>query len=192
MGLAFRSEEVAPPWNRRSFLASASPVCTRGLELITTNRDEYPIHTRRDQIPELTEEKVKTTFLVDAKGVSKSLIKAIIKPTVSHIADAHRKREVRAPAGLNSSGIYLSIHPGLTRLLIVVQNQNDVPVPTGSKAEQHKTRTETAMKVARNVGFGSAVTCGKIAMLPFKSKSLSCSLVSFFANCDIRHLVSIY
>ncbi|KAK4865792.1 hypothetical protein LT330_009225 [Penicillium expansum] len=103
--------------------------------------DEYPIHTRRDQMPELTEEKVKTTFLVDAKGVSKSLIKAIIKPTVSHIADAHRKRE----------------------------NQNDVPVPTGSKAEQHKTRTETAMKVARNVGFGSAVTCGKIAMLPFKT-----------------------
>jgi hypothetical protein len=27
-----------------------------------------------------------------------------------------------------------------------------------------------AMKVAKNVGFGSAVACGKIALLPFKSE----------------------
>ena len=61
------------------------------------NRDEYPVHTRRDKAPELSEENIHTTFLVDAKGVSKSLIKAIIKPTVSHIADGHRKREVKRP-----------------------------------------------------------------------------------------------
>ncbi|CAI7671731.1 unnamed protein product [Penicillium palitans] len=103
--------------------------------------DEYPVHTRRDKAPELSEEKVHTTFLVDAKGVSKSLMKAIIKPTVSHIADAHRKREV----------------------------QNDVPVPTAQKVEKYKTRTGTAMKLAKNVGFGSAVACGKIAVLPFKT-----------------------
>lgn len=81
---------------------------------MTLNRDEYPAHTRRDKTPELVEEKVKTTFLVDAKGVSISLIKAIIKPTVSHIADAHRKREVTSAMRLSSSG-----HPELTRLLIV-------------------------------------------------------------------------
>ncbi|KAJ5607135.1 hypothetical protein N7537_003754 [Penicillium hordei] len=103
--------------------------------------DEYPVHTRRDKAPELREEKVHTTFLVDAKGVSKSLIKAIIKPTVSHIADAHRKREA----------------------------QNDVPVPTVRKVEKYKTRTGTAMKLVKNVGFGSAVACGKIAVLPFKT-----------------------
>jgi hypothetical protein len=39
-------------------------------------------------------EKVKPPFLVEAKGVSKSLIKAIVKPTVSHIADAYNKIEV--------------------------------------------------------------------------------------------------
>ncbi|CAI7644027.1 unnamed protein product [Penicillium glandicola] len=99
--------------------------------------DYYPVHTALDKTPE----RVNNTFLVDAKGVSKSLIKAIIKPTVSHIADAHRKREA----------------------------QNDVPVPTGPKVEKIKTRTGTAMKVARNVGFGSAVACGKIAILPFKT-----------------------
>ncbi|KAJ5413176.1 hypothetical protein N7465_005481 [Penicillium sp. CMV-2018d] len=103
--------------------------------------DEYPVHTRRDKAPELSEENIHTTFLVDAKGVSKSLIKAIIKPTVSHIADAHRKREA----------------------------QNDVPMPAGQKAEKYKTRTGTAMKLAKNVGFGSAVACGKIAVLPFKT-----------------------
>ncbi|KAF7519286.1 hypothetical protein PCG10_010148 [Penicillium crustosum] len=102
--------------------------------------DEYPVHTRLDKAPELGEEKVHTTFLVDAKGVSKSLMKAIIKPTVLHIADAHKKREA----------------------------QNDVPVPTAQKVEKYKTRTETAMKLAKNVGFGSAVACGKIAVLPFK------------------------
>ncbi|CAI7581398.1 unnamed protein product [Penicillium crustosum] len=103
--------------------------------------DEYPVHTRLDKAPELGEEKVHTTFLVDAKGVSKSLMKAIIKPTVLHIADAHKKREA----------------------------QNDVPVPTAQKVEKYKTRTETAMKLAKNVGFGSAVACGKIAVLPFKT-----------------------
>ncbi|KAJ5213317.1 hypothetical protein N7449_000486 [Penicillium cf. viridicatum] len=103
--------------------------------------DEYPVHTRRDKPPGLSEEKVHTTFLVDAKGVSKSLMKAIIKPTVSHIADAHRKREA----------------------------QNDVPMPTAQKVEKYKTRTGTAMKLAKNVGFGSAVACGKIAVLPFKT-----------------------
>ncbi|OQD60735.1 hypothetical protein PENPOL_c021G04252 [Penicillium polonicum] len=103
--------------------------------------DEYPVHTRRDKAPELSEEKIHTTFLVDAKGVSKSLMKAIIKPTVSHIADAHRKREA----------------------------QNDVPVPTAQKVEKYKTRTGTVMKLAKNVGFGSAVACGKIAVLPFKT-----------------------
>ncbi|KAJ5869568.1 hypothetical protein N7455_004509 [Penicillium solitum] len=107
--------------------------------------DEYPIHTRRDKSPELSEEKGHTTFLVDAKGVSKSLMKAIIKPTVSHIADAHKKRET----------------------------QNDVPVPTDQKVEKYKTRTGTAMKLAKNVGFGSAVACGKIAVLPFKSELLN-------------------
>ncbi|KAJ5969658.1 hypothetical protein N7501_005906 [Penicillium viridicatum] len=103
--------------------------------------DEYPVHTRQDKAPELSEEKIHTTFLVDAKGVSKSLMKAIIKPTVSHIADAHRKREA----------------------------QNDVPMPAGQKAEKYKTRTGTAIKLAKNVGFGSAVACGKIAVLPFKT-----------------------
>lgn len=29
------------------------------------------------------------------------------------------------------------------------------------------------MKLAKNVGFGSAVACGKIAVLPFKSKLLN-------------------
>ncbi|KAJ5795964.1 uncharacterized protein N7518_004504 [Penicillium psychrosexuale] len=125
------------------FEADVVVISTRGGGS-TAELDEYPAHTRRDKTRELVEEKVKTTFLVDAKGVSISLIKAIIKPTVSHIADAHRKRET----------------------------ENDVPVPMGQKVAQPKTRTETAMKVARTVGFGSAVTCGKIAMLPFKSKSI--------------------
>lgn len=80
------------------------------------SRDEYPVHTRLDKTPEPTEEKLNTTFFVDAKGVSKSLIKAIIKPTVSHIADAHRKREVISPTRLDASGIYLNTHPELTRL----------------------------------------------------------------------------
>lgn len=39
-------------------------------------------------------DKVKPTFLVEAKGVSRSLIKAIIKPTISHISDARSKFEV--------------------------------------------------------------------------------------------------
>jgi hypothetical protein len=37
---------------------------------------------------------VKPTFLVEAKGVSRNLMKAIVKPTVSHIADAYNKLEV--------------------------------------------------------------------------------------------------
>ncbi|KAJ5654408.1 hypothetical protein N7490_001411 [Penicillium lividum] len=102
--------------------------------------DEKPVHTALDEAPEPIEE-VKTTFLVDAKGVSKSLIKAIIKPTVSHIADAHKKREAH----------------------------NDLPVMTASKLEQSGAKTGMALKVARNVGFVSAVACGKLAMLPFKT-----------------------
>ena len=39
-------------------------------------------------------EKVKPTFPVEAKGVSRNLMKAIVKPTVSHIADAYNKFEV--------------------------------------------------------------------------------------------------
>ncbi|KUM66843.1 hypothetical protein ACN42_g280 [Penicillium freii] len=115
-------------------------ISTRGGGL-PVEPDEYPVHTRRDEAPELSEEGIHTTFLVDAKGVSKSLMKAIIKPTVSHIADAHRKREA----------------------------QNDVPLPTAQKVEKYKTRTGTVMKLAKNVGFGSAVACGKIAVLPFKT-----------------------
>lgn len=39
-------------------------------------------------------DKIKPTFFVEAKGVSRSLIKAIIKPTISHISDARSKFEV--------------------------------------------------------------------------------------------------
>ncbi|KAJ5746456.1 hypothetical protein N7520_011638 [Penicillium odoratum] len=102
--------------------------------------DERPFHTALNEAPEPIEE-FKSTFFVDAKGVSKSLIKAIIKPTVSHIADAHKKREAH----------------------------NHLPVTTASKLEQSGAKTGMALKVARNVGFGSAVACGKIAMLPFKT-----------------------
>lgn len=38
--------------------------------------------------------KAKPTILVEVKGVSRNLMKAIVKPTVSHIADAYNKFEV--------------------------------------------------------------------------------------------------
>lgn len=39
-------------------------------------------------------ETVRSTFLVEVKGASRNLMKAIVKPTVSHIADAYNKLEV--------------------------------------------------------------------------------------------------
>ncbi|KAJ5729017.1 uncharacterized protein N7483_003525 [Penicillium malachiteum] len=84
-------------------------------------------------------EKLKPSFLMDTKTVGRSLIKAIIKPTISHISDARTKKE------------------------------NDVPTrPSNPNFE--KSKSDVALKVARSVGFGSAVACGKIAILPFKSE----------------------
>ncbi|KUL82531.1 hypothetical protein ZTR_09178 [Talaromyces verruculosus] len=82
--------------------------------------------------------KVKPTFLVEVKGVSRNLMKAIVKPTVSHIADAYNKFE------------------------------NDPMAPKGIQ-KSDLSKADVAMKVAKNVGFGSAVACGKIALLPFKT-----------------------
>lgn len=80
------------------------------------------------------------------------------------------------------------MHPQLTKLFIVVQAQNDVPVPTAQKVEKYKTRTGTAMKLAKNVGFGSAVACGKIAVLPFKSKLLNFQIS--LSLCGLLYSVS--
>lgn len=44
------------------------------------------------------------------------------------------------------------------------------------------------MKVARNVSFGSAVACGKIAILPFKSKSIN--LQASLSLCGLQYSVS--
>lgn len=52
--------------------------------------------------------KAKPTFLVEAKGVSRNLVKAIVKPTVSHIADAYNKFEVCFPTIMRSSHLSLS------------------------------------------------------------------------------------
>ncbi|KAJ5727844.1 hypothetical protein N7493_005664 [Penicillium malachiteum] len=85
-------------------------------------------------------QKAKPSFLMDTKNVGQSLVKAIIKPTVSHISDARSKKEA----------------------------QNDVPArPTNSNPE--KSKSDVALKMAKSVGFGSAVACGKIAILPFKT-----------------------
>ncbi|KAJ5699155.1 hypothetical protein N7462_001160 [Penicillium macrosclerotiorum] len=102
---------------------------------------ENIVYRARDKEPDSIDGKISTSLLVNTKGVSKSLIKAIIKPTVSHIADAHKKFEA----------------------------QNDLPFPASQNVEQYRSRKESAMKVARNVSFGSAVACGKIAILPFKT-----------------------
>ncbi|KAJ5717184.1 hypothetical protein N7488_002830 [Penicillium malachiteum] len=84
--------------------------------------------------------KAKPSFLMDTKNVGQSLIKAIIKPTVSHIPDARSKKEF----------------------------QNDLPArPTNSNLE--KSKSDVALKMAKSVAFGSAVACGKIAILPFKT-----------------------
>lgn len=80
------------------------------------------------------------------------------------------------------------MHPQLTRLFIVIQSQNDVPVAMAQKVEKYKTRTGTAMKLAKNVGFGSAVACGKIAVLPFKSKLLNLQISLGF--CRLPYSVS--
>jgi hypothetical protein len=53
-------------------------------------------------------EQVKPTFLVEAKGVSRNLMKAIVKPTVSHIADAYNKLEVWLLISLRSPHLNLS------------------------------------------------------------------------------------
>ncbi|KAJ5088721.1 hypothetical protein N7456_012337 [Penicillium angulare] len=82
----------------------------------------------------------KPTFFVGAMDVGQNLIKAIIKPTISHISDARTKNE----------------------------NQNDLPTKQMTQKPE-KSKSGVALKVARNVGFGSAVACGKIAILPFKT-----------------------
>ncbi|KAJ5259456.1 hypothetical protein N7478_012437 [Penicillium angulare] len=82
----------------------------------------------------------KSTFFVGAMDVGQNLIKAIIKPTISHISDTRTRKK----------------------------NLNDLPTkPMAQKPE--KSKSGFALKVARNVGFGSAVACGKIAILPFKT-----------------------
>ncbi|PCH02253.1 UDP-glucuronosyl/UDP-glucosyltransferase [Penicillium occitanis (nom. inval.)] len=133
------TDSASHPLRRTPLVPSSimSAVPSRNTDMSKIESPSYPSQvTSSNSI-----EQVKPTFLVEAKGVSRNLMKAIVKPTVSHIADAYNKLET----------------------------QND---SLAAKAIQKTdlSKTDMAMKVAKNVGFGSAVACGKIALLPFKSK----------------------
>ncbi|KAJ5538275.1 hypothetical protein N7494_007754 [Penicillium frequentans] len=103
-----------------------------GLELI--KRQTY--NTESEQ--EVQEEEL--SAFDEVKSVSKNLMKAIVKPTVSHISDAYKWRE-----------------------------GNDTANTTNGKVKIEKRKGDIAIKVAKTIGFSSAVFCGKIAALPFKT-----------------------
>ncbi|KAJ5639533.1 uncharacterized protein N7484_007395 [Penicillium longicatenatum] len=97
---------------------------------ITENGQEALLHT---------EEKEVSTF-GEVKSVSRSLMKAIVKPTISHISDAYNSRE-----------------------------DVDIADTLNGKVKVEKSKGDMALKVARTIGFSSAVFCGKVAALPFKT-----------------------
>lgn len=63
---------------------------------IRIQRQEYTTESEQEAFLDTldTQEKEVSTF-DEMKSVSKSLMKAIVKPTISHISDAYNGREVR-------------------------------------------------------------------------------------------------
>ena len=99
-----------------------------------------------------------------AKSVGKNLVKAIFKPTVSHIADACNELEVSDNHPALASFISMSNRSAITRT-----QARDTDITSRSKSKE-RSKKGLAVGIVRNAGFVSAVFLGKVAVLPFKSE----------------------
>ncbi|KAJ5861910.1 uncharacterized protein N7529_009220 [Penicillium soppii] len=114
----------------------------RRSEIELVKRQVYDIEPAEEPVPLIES----GSALVGVKSVSKSLIKAIVKPTVSHISDAYNSREVSTQQRTQENG-----------------------TSARESGKFKSSKSDVAVKVAKIMGFGSAVFCGKVAALPFKT-----------------------
>lgn len=116
-----------------------------------------------------------TTSDTATKSLGKKMIKAIVKPTISHIASAYNELEV------SQVFVTLTFSKSITKpsALTRIQSRDDSDT-AGAKKTKEKSKTGMAVGVAKSAGFVSAVFLGKVALLPFKSQSSPHTIKIFY------------